>query len=147
MSRRQAREKALQTIFQIDMGGVEPKTALNNILEEFGAVKADTKPFLENLVFGTLKELASIDEVISKVALSWNIERMANVDRNILRLALYEIYFMDDVPVNVSLNEAIELAKTYGDAESGKFVNGILGRIAAEQEKYNPVKQETEVKV
>ena len=137
MSRRQAREKALQTLFQVDMGSMEPQGALNNTLEEF-PVRDEIRPFLEELVFGTLKVLPVLDEIIGQVALAWNIERMANVDRNVLRLALYEIYFREDIPVNVTLNEAIELAKLYGDAESGKFVNGILGKIAADPEQFRP---------
>ena len=137
MSRRQAREKALQTLFQIDLGSMEPQVALNNTLEEF-PVRDEIRPFLEELVFGTLKVLPVLDDIIGQVALAWNIERMANVDRNVLRLALYEIYFREDIPVNVTLNEAIELAKLYGDAESGKFVNGILGKIATDLEQFRP---------
>jgi len=81
-------------------------------------------------VEGTIKNIDKIDNLIQKYALNWELHRMAYVDRNILRFATYELLHLPDVPPKVSINEAIELAKKFGDQESGKFVNGILDKIA-----------------
>ena len=83
-----------------------------------------------NLKDGTLEKLASIDPTIERYAENWSMGRMACVDRNILRLAAYEMLFIDEIPLKVAINEAVELAKRYGEADSSKFVNGILDRIA-----------------
>ena len=85
--------------------------------------------FVARLVRGTLERVDEIDYRLSQLATDWSLDRMANVDRNVLRLAAFEMLFLEDVPVNVSINEAVELAKAYGTAESGKFVNGILGNL------------------
>lgn len=128
MGRRQARETALQAMFQIDLGKIEPEFALKNTAEEFGAGSQELE-FARQLVTGTLEHIDKIDDTISRVSKEWQLSRMANVDRNIMRLALYEILFRDDIPDNVSVNEAVELAKIFGGADSGKFVNGILGKV------------------
>jgi N utilization substance protein B len=86
--------------------------------------------FVERLVRGTLNNLKSIDDLVSKSSLNWKLARMSRVDRNILRLAAFELAFESDVPSRATLNEAIEIAKRYGTEESGKFVNGILNQIA-----------------
>lgn len=123
--RRKAREKALQCLFEFDLG----KTDLSKILERVGRsrLKKEAKIFLKTLLKGTVENLSLIDSKISKLASNWRLERIANVDRNILRLSLYEILFLDDIPPAVSINEAVEIAKKYGTEESSKFVNGILG--------------------
>jgi len=123
--RRKAREKALQCLFEFDLG----KTDLSKILERVGRsrLKGEAKNFLKTLLKGTVENLSLIDSKISKLASKWRLERIANVDRNILRLTLYEILFLDDIPPAVSINEAVEIAKKYGTEESSKFVNGILG--------------------
>lgn len=128
MGRRQARETALQVLFQIDVGKNERDLAMKNTAEEFGAGSQEME-FAEQLVNGALEHLNEIDQTISKVSKEWQLNRMANVDRNIMRLALYEIMYRDDIPDNVSVNEAVELAKIFGGPESGKFVNGILGKV------------------
>ncbi|MGE5559256.1 MAG: transcription antitermination factor NusB [Bacillota bacterium] len=129
MSRRRAREKALCVLFQVDVGQIPWQTALERaIAEEDMSVKA--RDFLKRLVEGTLENLIRIDELISHAALDWTLERMAGTDRNILRFSVYELLECSDIPVSVTVNEAVELAKVYGDDESGKFVNGVLGRIA-----------------
>lgn len=87
------------------------------------------RSFTEDLVAGTCKNTKEIDAVLAKFAEGWTVERMGSTDRNILRLALYELVYRDDVPVGVTVNEAVELAKHYGDDDSGRFVNGILGNI------------------
>lgn len=128
MGRRQARETALQALFQIDMGKVEPNFALSNTAEEFGAGPQELE-FARELVQGALEHLTEIDQMISNVSKEWQLSRMANVDRNIMRLALYEMNYREDIPRNVSVNEAVELAKVFGGPESSKFVNGILGKL------------------
>lgn len=87
------------------------------------------RSFIEDLVAGTCKNTKEIDALLTKFAEGWPVDRMGNTDRNILRMALYELVYRDDVPVGVTVNEAVELAKHYGDDDSGRFVNGILGNI------------------
>jgi len=127
MKRRIAREKALQALYQIDISGTEPAEAIEFVLED---QKADL--FLQNLVEGTLKNLQEIDQEISKYLENWSIDRLSKVDVNILRLAIYEMKFSIDVPENVAINEAIEVAKKFGDDKSGKFINGILSKVKGE---------------
>ena len=92
-------------------------------------IKDEVKEFSNFLVKGASKNLKSIDLVITKYATNWQIQRMATIDRNILRLATFELLFAEGIPPKVSINEAIEMAKKYGDRDSGKFVNGVLDRI------------------
>jgi N utilization substance protein B len=136
LSRRKARELALQTLFQIDLGQIDPDTALFYAFsrEAEGDDSADLlgeneRGFARDLVQGTWERKDALDQVIFQYAKDWTIERMAVVDRNILRLAIYEINHRDDVPDSAAIDEAVELAKTYSTAESGKFVNGILGSV------------------
>ncbi|MEW6695735.1 MAG: transcription antitermination factor NusB [Bacillota bacterium] len=127
MGRRQARETALQALFQIDVGKNEPDFAIKNTAEEFGAGPQELE-FAQQLVKGTLEHIGEIDALISSISKEWQLSRMANVDRNIIRLALYELKYREDIPPNVSVNEAVELAKIFGGVDSGRFVNGILGK-------------------
>lgn len=125
-----ARECALQILYQLDITKDELPLVLSDYWTEIGSgVDESAKEFANSLVSGTQENLAKIDAVISKYADNWQIKRMATVDRNILRLATYEMLFIKDIPPKVSINEAIELAKKYGDAESNKFVNGVLDKI------------------
>lgn len=130
MKRRKAREKALQSLFQIDRSQIEPKEAIDFALDEN---KSD--PFLEELVMGTIANLEQIDKVISENLENWTFGRLGNVDRAILRIATYEMIFLDDIPHSVSMNEAIELAKEFGDDDSSKFVNSVLSKIKDTLEK------------
>lgn len=136
MSRRLARETALQVLFQLDVSG--DKSDIEKIVhhwaEEF-AVPEQSIPFAQELVAGTLEHQSEIDEKLSELSEGWGLQRMANVDRNLLRLASYEILYRTDIPGRVTLNEAIEIAKLYGGAESGKFVNGILDKIVVSAQK------------
>lgn len=125
-----SRECALQILYQLEIN----KDDLPSVLADFwsqNGIDADTsvREFADSLVTGTRENIAKLDEVISKCADNWQISRMAVVDRNILRLATYEMLFIEDIPPKVSINEAIELAKKYGDTESNKFVNGVLDKI------------------
>lgn len=130
MGRRRARELALQVLFQIDVGKVKPERALSFILNEFH-IQGDTAIFARSLVEGTLLHQREIDHYIEKYSEDWDLPRMANVDRNILRLGFYEMFY-SDTPVNVAIDEALELAKTFSDEDSPRFINGILGKIAQE---------------
>ena len=93
----------------------------------------EVSDFAAKLVSGTITNKKRIDEVISKYASNWKLSRMAVIDRNVLRMAAYELLFCDDIPPKVSINEAVDLAKKFGDTESGKFVNGILDKIHKEE--------------
>lgn len=127
--RTRARELAMQILYQVDI----TKGNLDDILrshEEREPLDPEVKQFTSDLVEGTCAHAADIDQAISASAEHWEIKRMAAVDRNILRLGVYELlYCHETIPPKVSINEAIELAKKYGNAESGGFVNGILDRI------------------
>lgn len=126
MSRRLAREIAVRTLFQVDLARANVDRAFAYSLEGFDLEEKDVR-FARSLVDGVLRNLEAIDRTISRAADNWSLDRMATTDRNILRIAVYEICHAGEVPASVAVNEAVELAKTYGDADSGKFVNGILG--------------------
>ncbi|MFZ5633650.1 MAG: transcription antitermination factor NusB [Bacillota bacterium] len=129
MGRRQAREAALKTLYQIDVGGIDPEKAMAHTVEMTG-VAADNLDFMRELVLGAVEHLSGIDGIIASLSKDWNLERLARVDHNIMRMAVFEIMYRDDIPFGVTVNEAVELAKKYGGEESGKFVNGILGKVA-----------------
>jgi len=132
LSRRLARETALQVLFQRDLTKEPLETA--EIIERWATefvVPEASRSFTQGLVDGTIAHQEEIDQVITSFAQDWTLSRMANVDRNVMRLATYEILFCPDIPGRVSLNEAIELAKRFGGEESAKFVNGILDRVVA----------------
>ena len=128
MSRRTAREKAFKMLFAIDIG--------DNTIEEASEIvmylmkNESHKLFILSVVRGVLENLSKINELINKYSDDWSVNRMASTDRNILRLAIYEILYCQDIPVSVSINEAVEIAKKYGDEQSYKFINGLLGAIA-----------------
>lgn len=130
MSRTTAREMAFRLLFQVDIGHNPWEVAFEQVKQE-GLLSDEDAGFFEDLVRGTIKNIAVIDKTITHYAKDWTIERMASTDRNILRLAVYEIRDLDN-PVAVTINEAVEMAKLYGDENSGKFVNGILGQFARE---------------
>lgn len=131
MGRRRAREIALQVLFQVDLVNAEPYRALDYLLTEY-TVPDDIAVFVRSLVKGTLEHLFEIDDYINRYAIEWDLTRMANVDRNILRMGIYEMLYHQGTPLNVAINEAIELAKTFSHEEAPRFINGILGRIARE---------------
>ncbi|MEI2666561.1 transcription antitermination factor NusB [Rossellomorea sp. LJF3] len=126
MKRRVAREKALQALFQIDMSGIEPKVALRNVLEEEEKMDA----YLEQIVLGFIENQERVDGHIRENLEKWSFDRLAKVDRNILRLGVYELLFVEDVPNNVVINEAVEIAKIFGDDQSSKFINGVLSKVS-----------------
>lgn len=135
-TRRKARECALQMLFAADVGKA-PKSALtNHYWNELGEVVLDekTQEFANNLVLGTLRQLDTIDARIKTRAEHWRIERMAIVDRNVLRLAVYEFLF-EETPHTVIINEALEIARRFSTFEATQFINGILDAIKHDLEK------------
>lgn len=131
MSRRKAREMALQALFHLDFNPTEPPlAALDAVCAEVEDCSEKAKAYAADLVSGTHRHMAEVDAVIGGVSIEWKLERMASVDRNIARMAIYEMKFSkEEVPPNVVINEAVELAKTFGTEESSRFVNGILGTL------------------
>ncbi|PFS77660.1 N utilization substance protein NusB [Bacillus thuringiensis] len=126
MKRRTARERAMQALYQMDITGeLEPKVAVENTLDE----GEETNAFLESLVVGFVENKEAIDEAIRQNLKKWKLERISIVDRSILRVAVYEMKYMEEIPHNVTINEAIEIAKTFGDEESRRFINGVLSNI------------------
>jgi N utilization substance protein B len=144
MSRRQAREVALQALFQLDFNKPEQEeqreayetlaidTALGEA-EEASLTKKD-RSYIENVVLGTRSSLAEIDEMIGAHAKGWKVDRMAAVDRNLARLAVFEMCFAEEkLAPGIAINEAVELAKKYGTDESGRYINGILNALVKKQ--------------
>ena len=126
--RTKAREYALQALYQADIRHADAESVLKDFWREQNEVPEVTV-FANQLVIGTLQNLADIDETIRRHADNWDLKRMAVVDRNILRLGVFELMCQQDVPPSVCINEAIELAKRFGDSESAKFINGILDAV------------------
>jgi len=135
--RTKAREFALQILYQIDI----TKSDAGSTIEDFWKNREiDTegvvKEFAEGIILGVIEHKDEIDKAISEAAENWELGRMAVVDRNILRMTTYELLHRQDIPPKVSINEAIEIAKKYGDRDSGKFVNGILDKINKTKRSY-----------
>ncbi|MEW4208580.1 transcription antitermination factor NusB [Priestia megaterium] len=124
MKRHTARQKALQALFQHDLGQTEPMEAIGNVVQN---EKFDQ--FLESLVLGVVEHQQEIDELLRNHLEKWTLDRVATVDRVILRIAVYEMKYEEEIPTSVTLNEAIELAKTFGDDQSSKFINGVLSKV------------------
>ncbi len=127
-SRSKARDIALCLLYQIEISKIKPEDALlGDLAKSFkDQIVID---FMSQLVEGVIFNQEKIDSIIKKYAQNWKIKRMAVVDRNVLRISVYELFFLEDIPPKVSINEAIELAKRYGDLDSARFVNGILDKI------------------
>jgi len=129
MIRRKGREIALQVLYQKDVAGLSTEEALENYKKHFNIGKKEAFEFGRELVEGVSKNIDFIDEMIQKHAPSWPINRMNITDRNILRIAVFEMFFRPDIPEVVSINEAVELAKLYGTDDSPGFINGVLDSI------------------
>ena len=127
-TRRKARELAVQLLYQHDLAKMAPEEAMGLFWEHFPA-DMEVREFCRQLVLGTLDRLAVIDELLSEASENWSLNRMSVVDRNILRLATYELLDRSDIPPSVSLNEAIEIAKKYSTPDAAVFINGVLDRI------------------
>ncbi|MBI4970886.1 MAG: transcription antitermination factor NusB [Candidatus Omnitrophica bacterium] len=125
-----AREYALQILYQLHLTQSEVDDVLRDFWEHSDLDDPEIRKFTEGLVRGTTGKIMELDELIKKYAENWHLNRMAVIDRNILRLAAYELLNSADVPPKVTLNEAVNLAKKFSQADSGKFVNGILDKIS-----------------
>lgn len=128
VSRRLAREAVLKALFAVDLGKIPLDRVLADVLAD-AQLSEQYESFARELAQGALEHWSDSDRIIADMAVDWTVERMATIDRNILRLAIYEIFHRPDIPDSVAVNEAVELAKKYGEDESGRFVNGILGEI------------------
>ena len=135
MIRRIARELVLQSLFQVDFTKTEPEAALAAAMEAQGVEAGEASvAYARQVLLGTVAHLAEIDAKISGHAKNWELSRMPVVDRNILRLAVYEMLFAEEKqPVNIAVNEAVELAKLYGSEKSGSFINGVLGQLMRDE--------------
>ncbi len=129
--RRRSREIALQILYQVDMTGDDIDKALELFWRNFKH-REDVKPFTIELVKGVWNYRSDIDPLIEMASKNWKLSRMSSVDRNILRISVFEILHCDDIPYKVTINEAIDLGKKYGTEDSGAFINGILDFIVSE---------------
>ncbi len=134
-NRTKARECTLKILYVVDIRKDSPEECARIFWENHPTIADEIKEFSDFLIKGTTKNRDFIDSVISKYATNWQIQRMPIIDRNILRLATFELLFDEDIPPKVSINEAIEMAKRYGDKDSGKFVNGVLDKINKTEKK------------
>lgn len=143
MKRRLAREIAVQSLYHMEMNEVEAEEAVRMLIAEAtgeneGEVKItnvdEAETFVLELVKGTWNRKEDIDRVLTEYLKGWQVSRLSKVDRQVLRLAVFEMVYRDDVPGKVAVNEAIEVAKHFGTGESGKFVNGVLGKMVHEIE-------------
>jgi N utilization substance protein B len=131
--RRKAREVALQFLYQLDQHGAEDPAPYGDEFWARHPVDADTQAFADALVRGSKQQQGKIDQLLAQYTEHWDLDRMAVVDRNILRMAVYELLWAPDVPPKAVINEAIEIAKKFGTTESSRFINGVLDRILREQ--------------
>ncbi len=128
-ARRKARVLALQALYEVDSVGHEVEGVVNLLLAK-GGLSEENGAFVRELVSGVIQNKEKIDLNIQNFAPAWPIEQIPVVDRNILRLAIFEILLDNKVPVKVAINEAVELAKTFGGDNSSRFVNGVLGSVS-----------------
>lgn len=147
MKRRLAREIAVQSLYQMEMNEVVAEDAVNMLFDEvneeneLGIDSADVSAIddhVRELVNGVTENKTAIDDMLQGYLTGWQVDRLSRVDRQILRLACYEMIFRDDVPPKAAINEAIDLAKHFGTDESGKFVNGVLGRLLQAVDELKP---------
>jgi N utilization substance protein B len=126
--RSKAREVTLHLLYEIEISKVDHRQACQNYLER-NPQRQEIIDFSSFLIQGVMSNLDHIDTLIKKYVKNWGIERMAVIDRNILRIACFELIFSEEIPPKVSINEAIELAKRFGDIDSPRFINGVLDKI------------------
>ena len=129
--RRKSREFALQVLYQLNITKQEAITALTRFQEHFSP-NEEADEFLKRLVLGVLEHCQEFDRLIEQYSENWRLDRINMVDRNILRMALFELLYCEEIPPKVTINEAIDLGKRYGSEDSGSFINGILDRIQNE---------------
>ena len=127
-TRRQARELAMQALFYIDMQDNVSLQMIESFCDNFRPPKK-VRPFFLKLVNGVLEVRGEIDTLIERYSKNWKIHRMGCVDRNVMRIAVYELLYCEDIPPKVSINEAVDVGKKFGTEESGAFINGIMDSI------------------
>lgn len=133
MSRKESREVAMKLLYQLDIQKEDRNEQIEEILEE-NEMKSSDKSYVLDVINGVNAHEGEIDNIINACAKGWKIGRISKVDLAILRLAIYELKYRKDIPLNVSINEAVELAKKYSGEEAGPFVNGVLGKVTDEIE-------------
>ncbi len=126
--RRKSRELALKVLFFMEFIDIDPEDAIEIIFNNF-EIPEELREFSEDLVMGVSANKEKIDSYISNASINWRLERMNNVDKNLLRMGVYELLFREDIPPKVTINEAVEIGKKYGTEESGSFINGVLDSI------------------
>ena len=127
--RTKAREYALQILYAVDITKDDARDCVRRFWEGSEESSGEVKKFAADLVLGVSDNKKEIDRMIAKYATNWQLDRMAVIDRNVLRFAAYELLYVKDIPPKVSINEAIDIAKKFGGPDSGKFVNGVLDKI------------------
>ncbi len=137
--RRRGRVLALQLLYQYEMRQEAVEVLLKEFRDFHRKLNEDIQTFTESVFLGTVKEMEKIDRVISELAENWKLSRLSVIDKNILRLAIYEIAFRDDIPEKVSIDEAIELAKEYSGDDAGAFINGILDSVVNNKEAFREI--------
>lgn len=133
--RRNARELLLKVLFQIEVGKLPEEEVLETTFEQVHPPEED-RQFIRDLTQGVLREAQRLDEIIAGLAEGWRLDRLAKVDKSVLRAALFELIHHADVPVSVVINDAVEIAKKYSTEDSGRFVNGILGSFVRRREEF-----------
>lgn len=133
--RTRSRECALQILYSADIRKAAPLVEVSNDYWEKNSEEDSVKQFAMLLVQGTLENIQDIDKLITSYTDNWRIERMAVIDRNIIRMATFELIYLEQIPPKVAINEAVDLAKRFGDDESGRFVNGVLDKINKQERK------------
>ncbi len=138
MKRREARETAFCLIFEKDfMKELSCKEIYNSALMYFDADALEAEPYIYSTFSGVFEYIEDIDSLIASASANWNSERISRVSRAILRLAIYELKYVEDIPVKIAVNEAVEIAKKYDDEKAFSFINGVLAKIAVEVGKEN----------
>jgi N utilization substance protein B len=137
-SRREARRQAIDVLYQADVTETDPRI----VLVEWNSAGREIDPFAEELVDGVAANRAEIDSILLSHVENWSLERMATLDRNILRVAVYELVHRPETPSSVAISEAVEIAKRLSTEDSGRFVNGILGNFARESAVEDPADSE-----
>ncbi len=127
-NRRRSRELAMQVLFHLEFSPDDPEDAFELVCESFESPH-EIRPYAKVLVMGVCLKRPYLDQIIGEASENWRIQRMARVDRTVLRLSVYEMLFVKEVPAKVAIDEALEIAKKYGGSESGRFVNGVLDNV------------------
>lgn len=136
MGRKEARDGAFKMLYQLDINSNKKEDALNAFFEEYNFTSAD-KTYITEIVNGVHERIEEIDSILSSASKSWTLSRISKIEKAILRLAIYEIYFREDIPDSISIYEAVELSKMYDSPKAGGFVNGLLRGVLRKKEGEN----------